>query len=514
MRKFRQEAKSIIKGHKAETWEKFVQTFRSNYYRMRKSAHRFVFRDRTALPKGRTLGIWDMNHRMAVRAVATAEAFSGHMAHSDPYCFEHPRTAQLDGEMPWLAEGAPDRMEPGQRPRTTELGSRLTIELYRQIVKRLPNGKAAGPDAVPNESLKAMPEEFHEVLFSLMRAMWKAGVTPYTWKLGTFIYLHKKGDTSVFSNYRPIGLLRKILKLYTSLVTEVLSTFCEVNSIHSQEQMGSRKHRSTINQLLRLQHAIEDSKLSRSQLHVLYVDFENAYGSVEHDKLQHTMKYLGIPEDAVKVVADLYGGDAHGSPFKMVSKIEHHSSEPLMVRRGLVQGDSLSPLLFILYLEPLLRWLKAGNKGYLHRLTDSDKQIRTSSAAYVDDLALVTESAAQLATQVRKLELYSNWTGLRINKAKCGITGTYEKGSPIPEETYADITMHTPNVGRHGFPYLQPDAPYKYLGMQVALSGDWTVQKQASIYSAGKGKDPSTPPLPFDEWAAGGGPPLCSYRTA
>eukprot|EP00854_Cymbomonas_tetramitiformis_P034675 gene34675-biopygen35393 len=155
-----------------------------------------------------------------------------------------------------------------------------------------------------------------------------------------------------------------------------------------------------------------------------------------------------------------------------------------MVRRGLVQGDSLSPLLFILYLEPLLRWLKAGNKGYLHRLTDSDKQIRTSSAAYVDDLALVTESAAQLATQVKKLELYSNWRGLRINKAKCGITGTDEKGSPIPEETYANITMHTPNVGRHGFPYLHPDAPYKYLGMQVALSGDWTVQKQASILQA------------------------------
>ncbi|KAK3252141.1 hypothetical protein CYMTET_38554 [Cymbomonas tetramitiformis] len=171
--------------------------------------------------------------------------------------------------------------------------------------------------------------------------------------------------------------------------------------------MGSRKHRSTINQLLRLQHAIEDSKLSRSQLHVLYVDFEIAYESVEHDKLQHTMRYLGIPEDAVKVVADLYGGDAHETPFKMISKTEHHNSEPLLVRRGLVQGDSLSPLLFILYLEPLLRWLKAGNKGYLHRLTDSDKQIRTSSAAYVDDLALVTESAVQLATQVA---LSGDWT--------------------------------------------------------------------------------------------------------
>ncbi|KAK3257564.1 hypothetical protein CYMTET_33356 [Cymbomonas tetramitiformis] len=337
------EAKSVIKDYKAETWDKFVQTFR--------------------------------------RAEATAEAFSGHMAHSDPCCFEHPRTAQLAEEMAWVAEGGPDRMKPGQRPRVSELGTRLTIELYRQIVKQLPNGKAAGPDAVPNEILKAMPEEFHE---SLMRAMWKAGITPDTWKLDTFIYLHKKGDTPVLSNYRPIGLLRTILKLCTSLITELLSTFCEVNSIHSQEQMGSRRCRSTINQLLRLQHAIEDSKLSHSQLHVLYVDFENAYGSVEHDKLQHTMTYLGIPEDAVKVVADLYGGETLGSPFKMASKIEHHTFEPL-----------------------------------IHHFTDKDRQIRTSFAAYVDDLALVTETAAQLATHVRKLELYSNWSGLRVNKAKC-----------------------------------------------------------------------------------------------
>eukprot|EP00854_Cymbomonas_tetramitiformis_P016467 gene16467-biopygen16978 len=181
------------------------------------------------------------------------------------------------------------------------------MELFRQILKRLPKGKVDGPDAVPNEILKAMPEEFHEALFALMKAMWKAGVTPRTRKAGTFVYLHKKGATSAFFNYRPIGLLRTILKLYTSLVTELLSTFSEVNSVHSQEQMGSRRHRSTVNQLLRLQHTIEDSKLSRGQLHVLYVDFENAYGSVEHHKLCETLQYLGVPGDAIRVVADRTG---------------------------------------------------------------------------------------------------------------------------------------------------------------------------------------------------------------
>ncbi|KAK3237236.1 hypothetical protein CYMTET_52670 [Cymbomonas tetramitiformis] len=37
---YRKEAKSFIKDYTAETWDKFVQTFRSNYHRMRKSAHK------------------------------------------------------------------------------------------------------------------------------------------------------------------------------------------------------------------------------------------------------------------------------------------------------------------------------------------------------------------------------------------------------------------------------------------------------------------------------------------
>eukprot|EP00959_Pyramimonas_sp_CCMP1952_P039103 818662-Pyramimonas_sp.AAC.1 len=77
--------------------------------------------------------------------------------------------------------------------------------------------------------------------------------------------------------------------------------------------------------------------------------------------------------------------------------------------RGTVQGDTLSPLLFILFVEPLLKWLR---KGELHY------QFATSEAtvgplAYADDLAVVTNTVSQMHSQAKKIETFCKWAGLQ-----------------------------------------------------------------------------------------------------
>ena len=83
-----------------------------------------------------------------------------------------------------------------------------------------------------------------------------------------------------------------------------------------------------------------------------------AFDTIDHDKLLMIMYDLGFPADAIEVVKDLYTGAC--TSFQT----PHGPTKTMTIDRGTIQGDSLSPFLFVVYLEPLLRWLKAGHKGY------------------------------------------------------------------------------------------------------------------------------------------------------
>lgn len=112
-----------------------------------------------------------------------------------------------------------------------------------------------------------------------------------------------------------------------------------------------------------------------------------AFDTISHDKLLCILYDLGFPTDAIEVVKDLYK-EAHTS-----IKTPYGSTPPIPIDRGTIQGDSLSPFLFVLYMEPLLRWLHAGDRGYkpgalMGASESANSQI--SSVTYADDLNMLT----------------------------------------------------------------------------------------------------------------------------
>jgi hypothetical protein len=53
----------------------------------------------------------------------------------------------------------------------------------------------------------------------------------------------------------------------------------------------------------------------------------------------------------------------------------HGPTTPVPVNRGTLQGDTPSPVLFLLYIEPLLRWLHSGGRGYQYGcMTQTENQ--------------------------------------------------------------------------------------------------------------------------------------------
>jgi hypothetical protein len=93
-------------------------------------------------------------------------------------------------------------------------------------------------------------------------------------------------------------------------------------------------------------------------MYLLYVDFTEAFSRVPHHKLQQVMTDLGIPEDLVFATQRMY------QQASTTVNTWAGSTDRIPIKGGTIQGDCLSPILFLIYIEPLLRWLKVGGRGY------------------------------------------------------------------------------------------------------------------------------------------------------
>jgi hypothetical protein len=307
--------------------------------------------------------------------------------------------------------------------------------------------------------------------------LWKYCYTPKPWSASHTSLLYKKGDPANLSNYRPIAMASVLLKLWTGLFTTALSHVCESKGLITHAQEGFRKFRSTSRQLNTLVKSIEDAHLYNKDIYILFVDFSAAFNMVDHQRLSTVLQHLGIPEQALKCISTLY------SHATTTINTNIGPTDPIPITRGTLQGDTLSPLLFLLYIEPLLRWLHVGGKGYRYGcLTPEENDTQhLAAAAYADDLAAVTSTVKDMEDQASKITAYCKWARLEVNVNKCAVTGglfqqwNTEKLS-WKQRGQDQRVLHTlQNIflcGKKVTPHL-PSQSYTYLGLPLNIQLDW-----------------------------------------
>jgi hypothetical protein len=110
------------------------------------------------------------------------------------------------------------------------------------------------------------------------------------------------------------------------------------------------------------------------------------------------MADLGYPQDAINLISNIYSNSStmfFGSYFG--------KTKPVHIQRGTIQGDTLNPYLFIIFLEPLLRWLERGNLRYT-----------LNSVAYADDLAKITSDIKHIQPQINKIDKFYQWARMEL----------------------------------------------------------------------------------------------------
>ena len=169
--------------------------------------------------------------------------------------------------------------------------------------------------------------------------------------------------------------------------------------------------------------ALEDARFTNQDIYISYIDLKNAFGSIDHARLLVIMQDLGYPLDAVALIGNIYAQSTTTFTGEHFGKIL-----PIPIQRGTIQGDTLSLYIFIIFLEPLLRWLQRGNNGY----TFNTSNTTLNSAAYADDLTVISNNLTSLQLQLNKLDKYCEWADMDLGILKCAVTGCPNKSKFNP----------------------------------------------------------------------------------
>ena len=125
---------------------------------------------------------------------------------------------------------------------------------------------------------------------------------------------------------------------------------------------------------------MEDARRKQKTLHLVWFDLRNAFGSVLYQLLWFSMRSMALAEEMLTIFKDIY----EGSSFMVLSDVGETKEIPQ--ERGVKQGCPLSPLVFNLVLEGLLRGIKASStKRY-----SFSEDLQDKSLAYANDLVITS----------------------------------------------------------------------------------------------------------------------------
>ena len=110
-------------------------------------------------------------------------------------------------------------------------------------------------------------------------------------------------------------------------------------------QEGFRAESGTSRQLQLLIAALEDARLINQNIYIVYIDFKNASGSIDHARRLAIMKDLGYPTDVINLIGNIYSQSSTIYIGEYFGK-----TLPISIQRGTIQGDTLSPYPFLIFL--------------------------------------------------------------------------------------------------------------------------------------------------------------------
>ena len=345
-----------------------------------------------------------------------------------------------------------------------EINHDITTEEIDIALRKLKNGKAVGPDFIPNEILKTGGVTFW--LYKLFSHCFKNGLMPSVWKKAVNSPIPKGSSKNPYVplNYRGISLLSCVFKLYTSILNTRITQYCDKHKLIVEEQNGFRKGRACVEHLFVLTSLIRNRKNSGQDTYVAFVDFQKAFDWVNRDLLLYKLLYRynidGHMYDTIKAMyTNLYS----------CVRLNQMYTQWFDVTLGVRQGDTLSPTLFSLYINDLAAGIKSLNCGI------DCGQTYVSTLLYADDIVLVAPSEEKLQHQLNYMHDWCRKWRLLVNNQKTNVVHFRPKNTDRTSIQFC-----------YGDNVLQVVNKYKYLGIVLDEFLDFSTSAELLADAGGR----------------------------
>ncbi|GBC33658.2 RNA-directed DNA polymerase from mobile element jockey-like [Rhizophagus irregularis DAOM 181602=DAOM 197198] len=267
----------------------------------------------------------------------------------------------------------------------------ITEEEWMDTIQELTKDKAAGPSKVSNEELKHLGTNMKALTLKLANMCLQIGDIPGEWREALFCNCGKK---------------------YTK------------GGNHA-----ALPGRSTETSLRIINTCIEDAKVNKKHIWLIFQDLSKAYDRVDVEMLKLAIDRIKIPKILIQLITNLFVNSKKAI-------IGYNGVTPQFTSQiGIDQGEVISPLLWTIYYDPLLTEIDSLRLGYkIEHSWKTNIQVPhkkslsaiVSSQTYMDDVTWLTGSKYMLEKILDIANEFNKMNNIQINYEKFAMTTNEE----------------------------------------------------------------------------------------
>ena len=352
--------------------------------------------------------------------------------------WESPVTHNVDAD--WIKDIKQDLSDVEKQPSINISKPKLVAR-----VKRMSNWTSPGPDGVHNYWLKHLSSLHGRIADQLNVCLHEHNIPHWMTTGNTYLLLKDPAKGTVPSNYRPITCLPGMWKLLSGMIAEDVYHHMSSNNLFAEEQLGCmKKRRGCKEQLLLDKTILRNCSRRQTNLCMSYIDYKKAYDKVPHSWISDSMEMFGVDPNTISFLK------AAMAQSKVNLTAGSTTLGTVNIRRGIFQGDSLSPLEFVISMIPLSILLRKQRAGY--ELEKGGEKI--NHRLYMDDIKLYAKSEPDMTELVSTTSKFSKDIHMEFGLDKCAFLKIKHGKKSDSNGLNLPDNIRFEDLGEGGYKYL------------------------------------------------------------